>query len=496
MLLIAKKLVPEVKRYCLNNPIVLVESKIDLSNISEANLSNTGAKNNPAKIGERLAQAIKAKEHIGTFSNGKRVDKVFEKVAFWAITRRTKEKEEFPIIKIGLLGDQIVGKASLMYQFLRSQVCVNTAPTLGADVNVGYSQIEGVKYKLHIFDFGGSRYYEKNRNFWYEVVDFDAFILVFSVVNADSFKNIKKWVKKLQSSFLAIPIILVGNKTDLRRNFDEVTLKSQHITLEMGKEMAKEINAAKYLESSCLHGSGIHSVFNAAVNASYRLKHKPRKTTLSFNIVVIGVESDSSTSIARQFAFDERLSVLGERLNDFSERLNEKSDLSDSVSTIIENDGEEYCLNISNMVDFEKTCETTILKCEEADVILMVILAENVDFRQSILSFLAEVKHYCPNAPIILVGDKRDLNNYAKPALNSSATKESGFSSMMHKQLELNGEMYMEYSSTVGGKNGVESIFVEAVWSALRCKDKKHQKLKSKPKKSKLLQFFDRLRLR
>ena len=80
MLLIAKKLVPEVKRYCLNNPIVLVKSKIDLSYISEVNLSNTGAKNNPAKIGEKLAQAIRAKEHIGTFSNGKRVDKVFEEV--------------------------------------------------------------------------------------------------------------------------------------------------------------------------------------------------------------------------------------------------------------------------------------------------------------------------------------------------------------------------------------------------------------------------------
>ena len=162
----------------------------------------------------------------------------------------------------------------MMYQFLRSQVCINTAPTLGTDLCVGYSQIE-------IFDFGGSRCYKKNRNFWYEVVDFDAFILVFSIVNADSFKNIKKWVKKLQSSFLAIPIILVGNKTDLRRNFDVVTLKSPHITLEMGKEMAKEINAAKCVEFSCLHGSGIHSVFNAAVNASYCFKHKPRKTTLS-----------------------------------------------------------------------------------------------------------------------------------------------------------------------------------------------------------------------
>ena len=211
---------------------------------------------------------------------------------------------------------------------------------------------------------------------------------------------------------------------------------------------------------------------------------------------MIGVESDSSTSIIRQFAFDERLSILGERLNHFSELLNERSDLSDSVSTIIEIDGEEYCLNVSNMVDFEEKCETTVLKCKKADIIPIVILAKNVDFRQSILGFLAEVKHYCPSAPIIFVGDKRDLNNYAKPALNSSATKENRFFSMMHKHLELNGEMYMECSSTVGGKNGVESIFEEAVWSALRCKDKKRQKLKSKPKKSKLLQFFDRLRLR
>lgn len=69
------------------------------------------------------------------------------------------------------------------------------------------------------------------------------------------------------------PLILVGTKTDLRR--DEQTrrmLGAQGLTPvspEQGGAVAKEIGA-KYIECSAKTGSGVHDVFNLALKESMK----------------------------------------------------------------------------------------------------------------------------------------------------------------------------------------------------------------------------------
>ena len=57
-----------------------------------------------------------------------------------------------------------------------------------------------------------------------------------------------------------IPIVLVGNKIDLRN-------ESEHMTIEEGQALAKTIKAKDYRECSAKQGTGISEVFSAAIKA-------------------------------------------------------------------------------------------------------------------------------------------------------------------------------------------------------------------------------------
>ena len=62
-----------------------------------------------------------------------------------------------------------------------------------------------------------------------------------------------------------IPIVLVGNKTDLR--LEREPNGHYFITKEEGQDLAKTIKAKDYRECSAKRGTGIKEVFSAAIKA-------------------------------------------------------------------------------------------------------------------------------------------------------------------------------------------------------------------------------------
>merc|ERR1712186_110654 len=85
----------------------------------------------------------------------------------------------------------------------------------------------------------------------------DVFLVCFSVISSSSFENVKtKWVPEIQHHAPNVPILLVGTKSDLRK--DDSTIKQlssrnqQMVTVESGHKMGKEIGAVNFLECSAL----------------------------------------------------------------------------------------------------------------------------------------------------------------------------------------------------------------------------------------------------
>lgn len=113
--------------------------------------------------------------------------------------------------------------------------------------------------------------------------DTNVFIVCFSVVNPNSYDNVKsKWVPELKHHCAEAPIILVGTKIDLRE--DKQTLKKlaekdlKPITQEQGIKLKGEIGAYSYCECSAKTQEGLKAVFNDAIEASMqRIAPKRRK---------------------------------------------------------------------------------------------------------------------------------------------------------------------------------------------------------------------------
>ena len=111
----------------------------------------------------------------------------------------------------------------------------------------------------------------------------DVFIVCFSVVGRDSFKNVEqKWINEIQHHCPGQPVVVCGTKLDLR---DEPVHKANNpVTKEEGEALAQRIGAKCYLECSARTRDGLKPVFEAAVRTalstveeqkqSVRKKHK------------------------------------------------------------------------------------------------------------------------------------------------------------------------------------------------------------------------------
>ncbi|XP_006171427.2 rho-related GTP-binding protein RhoD [Tupaia chinensis] len=194
-----------------------------------------------------------------------------------------------PSVKVVLVGDGGCGKTSLLMVFADGAFPESYTPTVFERYIVNM-QIKGKPVCLQIWDTAGQDDYDRLRPLFYP--DASVLLLCFDVTSPHSFDNVfNRWYPEANHFCKEVPVIVVGCKTDLRKDKTLVNKLRKNglepVTYHRGQEMARSVGAVAYLECSARLHDNIHAVFQeaAVVALSSRSRNFWRRVTQSLCVV-------------------------------------------------------------------------------------------------------------------------------------------------------------------------------------------------------------------
>ncbi|KXH49033.1 GTP-binding protein RHO3, partial [Colletotrichum salicis] len=180
--------------------------------------------------------------------------------------------------KLVLLGDGACGKTSLLNVFTRGYFPTVYEPTVFENY-VHDIFVDSVHIELSLWDTAGQEEFDRLRSLSYD--DTDLIMLCYSVDSKDSLENVEsKWVGEIADNCPGVKLVLVALKCDLREadNEEEEAAEGQQrekrpmISYEQGLEVARRINALRYLECSAMRNRGVNEAFTEAARVALSVK--------------------------------------------------------------------------------------------------------------------------------------------------------------------------------------------------------------------------------
>ncbi|OCT98407.1 hypothetical protein XELAEV_18010639mg [Xenopus laevis] len=169
-------------------------------------------------------------------------------------------------VKIVIVGDGGCGKTSLLMVFAKGSFPEKYAPSVfekyTTTITIGNKEIF-----LHLYDTAGQEDYDRLRPLSYQ--DVNLVLICYDVTNPTSFDNVLiKWYPEVNHFCRGVPIVLIGCKTDLRKDKERLrklrTSQQEPITYFQGEDTCKSIQAVEYLECSAKYQENIDNVFREA----------------------------------------------------------------------------------------------------------------------------------------------------------------------------------------------------------------------------------------
>lgn len=137
--------------------------------------------------------------------------------------------------KFIVIGDHEVGKTSIIRRFVENRFVEKYRATIG--LNILSHDFDAFRNKINImlWDIGAQKYFKRYRKTYYNGAQ--AAFIVFDLTNRESFENVTYWHNELKEfiEYKDLPIIIVGNKTDLT----EQKVISHKEGLQLAKELSK-----------------------------------------------------------------------------------------------------------------------------------------------------------------------------------------------------------------------------------------------------------------
>ncbi len=154
-------------------------------------------------------------------------------------------------IKLILVGDESVGKTSIITQFSEHQFTNEYIPTIGSDKIIKEIEIKGEKLKVEIWDTVGQEQYRTVNKIF--IKNAQIALIVYDITNKDSFNHLNFWLQEINdNNSKKVICCVLSNKTDLYEN--------QVVESEEGKNFAAE-KKMKFFETSAKDYESIENVF-------------------------------------------------------------------------------------------------------------------------------------------------------------------------------------------------------------------------------------------
>jgi Ras-related protein Rab-6A len=159
--------------------------------------------------------------------------------------------------KIVFLGDQGVGKTSIITRFMYDSFDKNYQATIGIDFLSKTMYLEDRTVRLQLWDTAGQ---ERFRSLIPSYIrDSSVAVVVYDITNRASFLNTAKWIEDVRNERgNDVIIVLVGNKTDLTER--------RQVSVEEGEDKATK-EGIMFIESSAKAGFNIKALFRKLATA-------------------------------------------------------------------------------------------------------------------------------------------------------------------------------------------------------------------------------------
>ncbi|CAF0838483.1 unnamed protein product [Brachionus calyciflorus] len=201
-------------------------------------------------------------------------------------------------LKLTLVGDGGVGKSCLILQYMYHDFVEEYEPTK-ADAYRRTIVLQGEEVQIDILDTAGQEDYAAVRDGYLK--HGDGFLLVFDVTNRETFESIKNHrenVLRVKADDQNLPIILIGNKSDLKQN--------RLISYEEANRRAEEWGIP-YIETSAKTRENVDRAFSEIFLKIKDIKQIRRQNPQQFPIPASSVLTPEEEKVVQEHSTRKRM---------------------------------------------------------------------------------------------------------------------------------------------------------------------------------------------
>ena len=165
--------------------------------------------------------------------------------------------------QISILGESKVGKTSILNTYFEVPFDINIQSSIGLNRNTKTITVinqnnETEKVKFIFVDPSGQERYRAVAGSI--IKSADGVLVVFDLTDEDSFEKVSYWIEQVRNLRPNIPIILIGNKSDL--------VEERKVTQEKIDEKKEKYNL-DYMQTSALSGENINESFQTICQRAF-----------------------------------------------------------------------------------------------------------------------------------------------------------------------------------------------------------------------------------